>query len=235
MEMADDHMKVMSMLPLVEVGVLEDVAAELQLPVPENSQGNRLLVFRQIMTYLNSDQLEELEDHGVGRLANLVARLEEVLGDKDDKSIKSEVSETAKIGEKEPEKTDIVQTLKLHRLSEFKIKGSIGDPNQEGKLDFRNLSYQIQSGKERGYSDKEICSAVVSAITPGNTLRSYLEGVDGLDLKFIIKILRSHYKVKDATSIFTQMSNQFQGEESELAFCMNLMKLRKLTKLMKLM
>ena len=57
MEMADDHMKVMSMLPLVEVGVLEDVAAELQLQVPENSQGNRLLVFRQIMTYLNSDQL----------------------------------------------------------------------------------------------------------------------------------------------------------------------------------
>ena len=98
-----------------------------------------------------------------------MARLEDVLGDKDDKSIKSEASETAKIGEKEPEKTDIVQTLKLHRLSEFKIKGSIGDPNQEGKLDFRNLSYQIQSGKERGYSDKEICSAVVSAITPGNT------------------------------------------------------------------
>ena len=40
-------------------------------------------------------------------------------------------------------------------------------------------------------------------------------------------MLRSHFKEKDATSVFTEMSNAVQlGAENELEFCMRLMGMR---------
>ena len=56
--------------------------------------------------------------------------------------------------------------LRVHKLQEFKIKGSIGKPGQDGKLDYRNLAYQIKIGKEQGYTNPEIVMAVITIITP---------------------------------------------------------------------
>ena len=121
----------------------------------------------------------------------------------------------------------VVRTLKLQRLNEFKIKGSIGDPGEKGKLDFGNLSYQIQGGKKRGYTESEICVGVVAAMTAGSELRSYLERVDDLTLEFLFKILRAHFKVQEAASMLAAMQNTVQeDEEALLKFCMKLMIMR---------
>ena len=120
-----------------------------------------------------------------------------------------------------------VRTLQLQRLNEFKIKGSIGDPGEKGKLDFGNLSYQIQGGRKRGYSDTEICVGVVAAMAAGSELRSYLERVDDLSLDFTMKILRAHFKVQEAASMLAAMQNTAQDEdESLIEFCMKLMIVR---------
>ena len=117
--------------------------------------------------------------------------------------------------------------LRIHKLREFKIKGNIGKPGQDGKLDYRNLAYQIKSGKEQGYTEQELVTAVITSIIPGNVLRSYLEGLPNVDLRFLTTILRSHYKVKDATAVFNELSNAAQKEnENEMSFCWRLMSLR---------
>ena len=219
------------------------------------------------MNYLNSEEIETLEDQGTANILACLDILKEHLkpgrehGEGEDvNAVKEEpegtpfanilacldiLKEHLKPGsehgegedvnavKEEPEGTPFAEknsdfsSLKLHKLREFKINGSIGNPGQKDKLAYGSLSYQIQNGKERGFLEKEICSAVLRAITPGSTLRTYLECCESLKLKSLLKVLRSHFKEKDATSVFTEMSNAVQlGSENELEFCMRLMGMR---------
>ena len=51
-------------------------------------------------------------------------------------------------------------------VREFKISGQIGEPGQKYKLTYVSLIHQIDSWLERGCSDKDICDAVIKAISP---------------------------------------------------------------------
>ena len=120
-----------------------------------------------------------------------------------------------------------VPLFRIQRLNELKIKGTIGMPNETGMLDFRNLSYQIQNAKDRGYEDAEICSAVVQSIKAGVELRGFLEGDPNLNLATVIKRLRLHFKVKDAANAFLVMERTTQGpKESEETYCHKMLRLR---------
>ena len=60
---------------------------------------------------------------------------------------------------------------------DFKIQGVVGDPGYKDKLGYEALISQIESGLAKGYSDKEVVSAIVHAAQPGLQLRSYLENM----------------------------------------------------------
>ena len=225
--MEDPLMEVISKLSLVtEVDRLEEIAGELAVEIAEADKGNRKPIFKLLMQYLTSGDLETLEDGGLGKLLKIL----DLLGGNPREIPKTEenldMTGTHERPEPVPGSVHVdLNSLRVNR--EFKIKGSIGNPAQEGKIDYRGLAYQIKSGRERGFTEKEICAAVIGCITPGHNLRSYLEGVHGLTLKFLITVLRAHFKVKDAASVFTELSNAVQEHsETELAFCMRLMKLR---------
>ena len=85
---------------------------------------------------------------------------------------------------------------------EFRIKGQIGEPEQSDKLSFVSLIKQIDSGIGKGYEEHEIIDGVIQAIMPSMKLRSYLETLKGLTLPRLRRILRSHYKEKDSTSLY---------------------------------
>ena len=55
-----------------------------------------------------------------------------------------------------------------------------------------------------------ICAAVVRAISPGNNLRTYLESKKIVSLDSLIEILRSHFKEKDSSAMFTELGNAVQ-------------------------
>ena len=76
---------------------------------------------------------------------------------------------------------------------DFKIQGVVGDPGQKDTLSYQALISQIESGLAKGYSDKEVVSAVVRSIQPGLQLRSYLENMTDLTLPRLRKILRFHF------------------------------------------
>ncbi|CAB4032757.1 Hypothetical predicted protein, partial [Paramuricea clavata] len=68
-----------------------------------------------------------------------------------------------------------LQATILHR--DFKIQGTIGEVGQRDKLGYQSLMLQVEIGLGKGYTNKEIVTAVIRAVQPGLQLRSYLESV----------------------------------------------------------
>ena len=119
------------------------------------------------------------------------------------------------------------------RWKELKISGQIGSPGQKDKLTYTGLSFQIGSARARGFEDMDICAAVIKAIAPGEELRTYLEMCPTLTLDTLIPVLRMHFKEKDATLVYTELSNGAQGpSETENDFCLRMMALRQKVLLM---
>lgn len=115
----------------------------------------------------------------------------------------------------------------LQKLTTFKINGSIGSPGQKDKLSYTSLSYQITNGRDEGRTLKEITSAVIRAITPGTPLRTYLESRKKLSFSILFQILRSHFREKDSTSVFTELSGAVQEpQETVNDFVLRLMGMR---------
>ena len=73
-----------------------------------------------------------------------------------------------------------LQATILHR--DFKIQGTIGEVGQKDKLGYQSLMLQVEIGLGKGYTHKEIVTAVIRAVQPGLQLRSYLESVGDLTL-----------------------------------------------------
>ena len=114
----------------------------------------------------------------------------------------------------------------FHRR-ELKLSGQIGNPGEAGKLSYSSLSFQIANARERHFDDATICAAVIRAITPNLPLRNYLERQRHLTLDMLIRRLRTHFLLKDATAAYNDMGNSVQQQgETELCFCMNVMGMR---------
>ena len=63
---------------------------------------------------------------------------------------------------------------------DFKILGVVGELGHKEKLGYQVLVSQIEAGLAKGYSDKEVVSAVVRAVQSGVQLRSYIENTTEL-------------------------------------------------------
>ena len=48
---------------------------------------------------------------------------------------------------------------------DFKILGVVGKLGQKDELGYQSLVFQIEAGLAKGYSDKEVVSAVVRAVS----------------------------------------------------------------------
>lgn len=107
------------------------------------------------------------------------------------------------------------------------IQGQIGKLSQRDKLYFVSLSRQISSGLKKGFPADEITEAVVRAVSPGLSLRSYLEGRDDLDSPLWRLFLRSHFRERDATALFQELSSAVQvSKESALDFVLRTLDLK---------
>ena len=110
---------------------------------------------------------------------------------------------------------------------EFKIKGAIGDVGQRDKLSDISLLKQIEEGQGKGYSDKDIVSAVLKAITPGLYLRNVLETTENLTLNRLMKFLQSHYVENSTTDLYQALTSLAQSpQESSIQFTYRAMSLR---------
>lgn len=110
---------------------------------------------------------------------------------------------------------------------ELKIQGQVGEPGQKDKLTYQSLISQMETGISKGYSEKEVVSAVVRSIQAGLQLRSYLEGLSGLTLPRLRKILRFHFQEKSATELYQVLANISQTpKEDPQAFLIRALTIR---------
>ena len=110
---------------------------------------------------------------------------------------------------------------------QFKLTGQIGDPDQKDKLNYSSLRKQIDTGVAQKYKEHEIVDGVIRGISPGLTLRSYLESFETLSLDRLKKILRSHYGVKNTAELYQSLASICQhGKETPQAFLMRALDLR---------
>ena len=110
---------------------------------------------------------------------------------------------------------------------EYKLSGQIGEPGQTEKLTFVSLMHQIDSGLKRGYKESEIVDAVIRAISPHSSLRSYVETLNDLSLAKLRRILRVHYREKAASEVYQQLATVCQqNNESPQQFLLRALDLR---------
>ena len=110
---------------------------------------------------------------------------------------------------------------------EYKLSGQIGEPGQTEKLTFVSLMHQIDSGLKHGYKESEIVDAVIRAISPHSSLRSYVETLNDLSLAKLRRILRVHYREKAASEVYQQLATVCQqSNESPQQFLLRALDLR---------
>ena len=173
---------VVKLLSEADVETLTKVCGELQVVIPK-----RRSVFNLLMKHLTSETIEQEADEGLAIFvkirSDLEAALEEKRVAKGKTPVKKEpVAETSRATGGGTSSASSVSTsatnlgnFAVTRLREFKINGSVGAVDQKDTLAYVSLSFQMQRGKEAGYSSKEIHAAVIKAIKPGSNLRNYLE------------------------------------------------------------
>ena len=88
---------------------------------------------------------------------------------------------------------------------DFKIIGQVREVGQKEKLSYISLIHQIEAGLAKGYSENDVIHAVINAISPGLSIRSYVKGSGQLPLSRLRKIIGSHYKEGSAAEIYQQL------------------------------
>ena len=115
------------------------------------------------------------------------------------------------------QKTTEVNYQGLHSIfkRDFRIVGTVGAQGQKDQLSYLSLSRQVQSGKERGYSEKELVDGLIKCIAPGLPLKDYLEAMREMGLETIMKIIRAHYQEKNASELYASLANLAQSPTEE--------------------
>ena len=101
---------------------------------------------------------------------------------------------------------------------DLKFVGQIGEPNQKDKLSFVGVHNQIKEAEGRGYTNKEIISACIRAMTPSLPLRKFLEATsfEVITLPLLKKYLRAHFHEKSAQELYGELDKltQQKGEDA---------------------
>ena len=161
-------------------------------------------------THVETSVVGNVSDN-VAKISDTVVKLSGTVGNTSDT-----VVETGK---------DVINTPLYRR--EFKISGQIGEPGQTDKLTFVSLTHQMDSGLKRKYKEQEIIDAVIRAISPHSSLRSYVETLSDVSLPKLRKILRVHYRAKSASELYQQLATVFQQpKESAQQFLLRALDLR---------
>ena len=216
--------------------VLEELCTAFGLTIPPATSGKRNLLYKLLIKYLNSDPIQESDDQGLSTFLKLNELHTIAKVAPDDVTVEQVPDQEKTVKVTAVKKETDVQGMEdkmassyfdIQKMKELKINGKIGGVGEKDKLSYISLSYQISNAKKMGYSDERICGAVIKAITPGSHLRTYLESKRTVTLPSLIEVMRSHFREKDSTSIFSELSNAVQAaNESCLDFIIRVMCLR---------
>ena len=197
----------------------KEVCSGLKIALPPESKG-RLVFIRALNKYLETEELD------CEKLTGLSASLS-MQGKQNAPKEKTEPLEALE-DKKTTVKTEQKPAVSISKFKhDFKISGQIADVSQKDRLSFSSLAHQIENGLKNDYTEDEIKEAVIKAINPALSLRSYLEGKADLTLAKLRRIMRSHYQERTATELYHQLSSTVQQpKEKPQEFLIRLLDLK---------
>ena len=209
-------------LPHTSIEFLLAHATEYGINVPDDKKNDKPYVLKVVLRYLTSETVENSADHGAAVFLKLYGELGEELKTIGLQAIKPEPTP-------DPDGDRTIESLSYHKLRQFKINGTIGDPGQKNCLSYSSLCFQISQGETQGYSIKEVYAGVIRAIEPGNPFRDVLElEAEDFDKDAFMKSLRSHFKERDPNAVFNELRVCTQlPNETAHKFCCRCVALKK--------
>jgi hypothetical protein len=167
-------------------------------------------------------EYEQLKSQQEKQLLEMQAKIDKLEIGVNDKSAKVKVNSSVNASV-----IEVPSSTRALLRRDFKISGQIGEPGQAEKLTYISLNHQIESGLKRKYTEDEIVDAVIRAISPHTSLRSYIETMPDLGLPQLRKILRIHYCEKTASELYQQLTTMCQKpKESVQQFLLRIMDAR---------
>lgn len=167
------------------------------------------------------EELRKKQEHEINKLLSKLDEFKKTSG--------SEASEKQPAANNNTKNQVDSATITAHSLLRrwLTIAGQIGEPGQTDKLSFVSLTHQIDSGLKREYQEPEIVDAVIRAISPHSSFRSYVETSNDLSLAKLRKIIHVHYREKSLSELYHQLTTTFQeAKESPQQFLMRALDLR---------
>lgn len=246
--LADIEKKLVT-LSLDELKKLSDT---LQQQLSEEVQSSCRLIRRQMLSYLESQDVTSLEDGGMSVLLTTNDFIESLqnkqttVGDdvgaapeQDDAVQQQQVAQSGTTPlsphspnsianpDRETSQTRDQPSVQPIYRKDFRIIGQIGEVGQKDKLNFTCLERQIERGLKKGFDEGEIVEAVIQAIAPDVKLKSYLESRTELTLHSLRQVLRTHFIEKDSTELYHALTQAVQEpKETPVQFLIRAMDLR---------
>ena len=108
-----------------------------------------------------------------------------------------------------------MENLKSILRREFRIVGVLGPQGQKENLSYMSLNRQIEEGLKRGYEEKGVIDGIIKCISSSLPLKDYIEAMRESGLETINKILRAHFQEKNASELYTSLTNLVQNANEE--------------------
>lgn len=231
---------------------LKKLSDSLQQQLSEEVQSSCRLIRRQMLSYLESQDVTSLEDGGMSVLLTTNDFIESLqnkqttVGDdvgaapeQDDAVQQQQVAQSGTTPlsphspnsianpDRETSQTRDQPSVQPIYRKDFRIIGQIGEVGQKDKLNFTCLERQIERGLKKGFDEGEIVEAVIQAIAPDVKLKSYLESRTELTLHSLRQVLRTHFIEKDSTELYHALTQAVQEpKETPVQFLIRAMDLR---------
>ena len=192
-------------LPKTSVDFLTGLTEEYRIGLDDTKKEDHGYLVKMVVKHLTSDAVLNSADKGAAIFLKLYTELGEEL--------KKGGVKVEPVGE--PDRSDeLTDTLSYHKLRQFKINGTIGDPGQKGCVTYSSLCYQIRQGEKLHYTTSEIYAGVIRAIEPGNPFRDVLElEADDFDKASFMKSLRSHFQIRDPNAVLYELRKCVQKSD----------------------
>lgn len=147
---------------------LKEVCSGLKIILPPESKV-RLVFIRALNKYFETEELDYEKLKGLS--SSLSMQGQETAPKEQTEPLEAPDNNKASV---KAEQKPAVSISKFKR--DFKISGQTGDVSRKDRLSFSSLVHQIENGLKNDYTEDEIKEAVIKAINPALSLRSYLEG-----------------------------------------------------------
>ena len=113
------------------------------------------------------------------------------------------------------------------RLRDFKITGgSVG--GEDNRIDLTSVVFQMEEGRQAGYSEREVRSGVIKAMKAGTfTQRYFQRNIDTLTGEDFKAMLEELYEKKESSDLLDEMAECVQGpKQKEKQYIVQMFELR---------